>query len=203
MTVYALLLAAGQGRRFGDAPKQLALRAGRPLASFALAALEAVLPGRVITVVGAGHQQILPVLQPRWPLVCSAWQEGLSKSLQTGLEALPADAGGALVALADQPCLSAADYQALVVEFEQNGQPVCASAENYLGVPAIFPRADFDALGELSGDRGARELLLRWQQAGRLRTVDLLAALLDVDTPAQLRDLPDCPVAFHMTTNGF
>lgn len=189
MTLCALLLAAGGGQRFGSSPKQLARLGGRPLASYALAALESVLPDRVWTVVGAAHQQILPALLPRRPVMCADWQAGLSRSLQAGLAALPADATGVLVALADQPALDAAAYRALAEDFAQHGQPVCACADDYLGVPAIFPRADFTALAQLTGDRGARPLLLQCQREGRLRSLWLPAALRDVDTPDQLQAL--------------
>jgi CTP:molybdopterin cytidylyltransferase MocA len=58
-----------------------------------------------------------------------------------------------------------------------------------MGPPVLFPRGAFDALGELTGDQGAKSLL----QSSRfdVRTIPFEDAAIDIDTPADLDKLPD------------
>ena len=53
----------------------------------------------------------------------------------------------------------------------------------------LFPRAALHALGELSGDQGAKALLHNPQFD--VRTVPFEDAAIDIDTPADLEKLPD------------
>ena len=62
------------------------------------------------------------------------------------------------------------------------------------GIPARFPRTDFEALAALGGDRGARDLL-RHEDT---RTVPLPQGGFDLDTPedvAAWRAADDMPAA--------
>jgi molybdenum cofactor cytidylyltransferase len=65
---------------------------------------------------------------------------------------------------------------------------MAARYDSRLGVPAIFPRADFPALAGLRGDRGARDILRR--RRDRVIGVDLANAGIDIDTPEDLLRLP-------------
>ena len=81
-----ILLAAGEGRRFGG-PKQLARVGGRPLIEHALAALGDL--DRRIVVLGAraGDVQAGADLRGAEIVVCPDWSEGMGASLRSGLEA--------------------------------------------------------------------------------------------------------------------
>jgi CTP:molybdopterin cytidylyltransferase MocA len=53
----------------------------------------------------------------------------------------------------------------------------------------LFPRSAFAALGELSGDQGAKALL---QSPGfEVRSIPFEDAAIDIDTPADLQKLAD------------
>jgi CTP:molybdopterin cytidylyltransferase MocA len=56
-----------------------------------------------------------------------------------------------------------------------------------MGPPVLFPHGTFDALGELTGDQGAKSLL----QNSRfdVRTIPFEDAAVDIDTPADLQEL--------------
>jgi hypothetical protein len=64
---------------------------------------------------------------------------------------------------------------------------VAASYGGTLGVPAIFPRRCFTALGELRGDQGARVLIQR--ELDTLVRVPLPNAAIDIDRPEDLLEL--------------
>jgi CTP:molybdopterin cytidylyltransferase MocA len=154
MSDAGLLLAAGEGRRFGG-PKQLAAVGGRPLVEHALDALTAVLP-RVVVVLGAHAEAIRTGADLRGAEVveCPAWEEGMAASLRCGLAALAA-ADRVLVAVADQPGLTPDAVRAVLsrpgsaraVYDGRPGHPVA------LG-PELLARA-----AELRGDTGFRDLL--------------------------------------------
>ena len=91
MNACGLLLAAGEGRRFGG-PKQLAELDGRPLVEHALGALAGL--DRVVVVLGAHADEIRAGadLGDAELVTCDDWAEGMSASLRRGLAAL-AEAG--------------------------------------------------------------------------------------------------------------
>lgn len=186
MTLYGILLAAGEGSRFGQTPKLLAHCGERLLLKHSLDRLEALLPDRISVVLGARADALLPAIGATPYQLNPHWRIGLSASIKTGLAALPADASAVLIALADQPAVTYADFEHLVDTHRRTGRAVCAAFDNTLGVPAIIPRRFFNELQALQGDRGARGLLQQWQARGELVAIPLPAAALDVDTPADL-----------------
>jgi len=184
-----VLLAAGASRRFGS-PKQLA-RVGREslLRRLARVALGCD-PAGCVVVLGARAVRLrreLAGLDVR-VVVNLRWREGLARSLAAGVAALPADAKGALIVLADQAALGPADLEMLCACWgEAPSRIVAARVGGALGPPAIFPRSAFPALGRLRGDRGASELL----RDTRRRTIglELPGAELDIDRREDLAAL--------------
>ena len=101
-----ILLAAGEGRRFGG-PKQLARVDGRPLIEHALEALHDL--DRRIVVLGARADEVRAGADLRGSeiVVCDDWAEGMGASLRRGLAAA-GDTDEVVIMLADQPFLTAA-----------------------------------------------------------------------------------------------
>jgi CTP:molybdopterin cytidylyltransferase MocA len=172
-----LLLAAGEGRRFGG-PKQLAPLHGRPLLEHALAALAAELE-RVVVVLGARAEEIRrgADLGRAEVVVCPDWEEGMAASVRCGLAAL-AGAGRVLVAPADQPGLTPAAVRA-VLERPGSARAVYAGRPGHPVVlgPELLARA-----GELRGDAGFRDLLAGVPEV----ECGHLGRALDIDTREDL-----------------
>lgn len=186
MRLACLLLAAGGGSRFGSC-KQLAPLDGKPMLRHGLEALAPLFGDDLYVVLGARRERIAAVIDGIAQIVThDGWRQGLGSSIAAGVHAV--DNGGAydgiLLALADQPYLSTADYRRLVDRFDGR-QVVAASYAGGPGAPALFPRAWFDSLQQLDGDRGARTLLQ--QHSADIVHVPLAAAALDVDTAADMR----------------
>ncbi len=178
-----LVLAAGAATRFG-APKQLAELDGVPLLEHALRAITASPVGRVVVVLGSGADEIAAGvdLHGAEPLICSRWDEGQSASLACGLGALEA-CEAVVVTLGDQPRMSP-DAIRRVIAARDGAAAVRATYGGNPGHPVLLERELFEPLRNVSGDKGARNLLLSVQVHDV--PCDDLGGGEDVDTPAEL-----------------
>ena len=177
------MLAAGAATRFG-APKQLAELDGVPMLEHALRAITAVPLGRVVVVLGSGADEIAAGVNlfGAEPLICSRWDEGQSASLACGLAALePCEA--VVVTLGDQPRISP-DAIRRVIAARNGAAAVRATYAGKPGHPVLLERELFGPLRDVSGDKGARNLLLSVQVHDV--PCDDLGGGEDVDTPAEL-----------------
>jgi CTP:molybdopterin cytidylyltransferase MocA len=178
-----LVLAAGAATRFGGS-KQLAMLDGEPLLEHALRAMTASPVGRVVVVLGSGADEIASVvdLHGADSIVCSRWEEGQSASLACGLAEL-ADCEAVVVTLGDQPRMSPAAIRRVIAA--RNGAPaVRATYGGTPGHPVLLERELFEPLRNVSGDKGARNLLLSVQVLDV--PCDDLGGGEDVDTRAEL-----------------
>jgi molybdenum cofactor cytidylyltransferase len=180
VTTGALVLAAGEGRRFGGT-KQLAELDGRPLLEHALAAVAGISP-RVVVLGHAADEILARVdLHGAEPVVCAGWAEGQAASLRCGLAALRADA--VLVVLGDQPGITAAALDA-VIAAGGDEDAVRATYDGVASHPVLLRRPLLERAGELRGDVGFRDLL----RDARVREVEVghLADPADIDTREEL-----------------
>ncbi len=155
------MLAAGGSRRF-DGNKLAVVAAGRSLLEHAVAGACAVTGAHTVVVLGARASLNRVALEGRGVriVVNRRWRQGLATSLATGIGSLPRSARGALVLLADQHAVGAADLARLWQTWSRaRGRPVAASFDGLPGAPAILPRRLFESASRLSGDQGARALL--------------------------------------------
>jgi molybdenum cofactor cytidylyltransferase len=153
----AVIMAAGGGTRFGGAIKQIHDYRGRPMLEAVLAAMaESGIEHRVV-VLGAHADEVLAEvdLQGARAVACDAWADGQAASLRCGLDALPADVGGALVVLGDGPQLDPRAVERIAAA--DAGDPPQAVAADYgagRSHPVLIPRAlwgDLPATGETPG----------------------------------------------------
>ena len=177
------MLAAGAATRFG-APKQLADLDGVPLLEHALRTMTAAPVGRVVVVLGSAADEVAAGvdLHGADPVVCGRWEEGQSASLACGLAEL-ADCEAVVVTLGDQPRVSP-DAIRRVISSRNGASAVRATYNGNPGHPVLLERSLFEQLRNVSGDRGARNLLLSVQVLDV--PCDDLGGGEDVDTPAEL-----------------
>ena len=177
------MLAAGAATRFG-APKQLADLDGVPLLEHALRTMTAAPVGRVVVVLGSGADEVAAGvdLHGADPVVCGRWEEGQSASLACGLAEL-AGCEAVVVTLGDQPRLSPAAIRR-VISSRNDAAAVRATYNGNPGHPVLLERSLFEQLRNVSGDWGARNLLLSVQVLDV--PCDDLGGGDDVDTPAEL-----------------
>ena len=183
-----LILAAGEGRRFGS-PKQLAPLRGRPLLEHALMAMVgASSVGAVVVVLGAHADAILAgvALHGAQAVTAPDWADGQSSSLRAGVAALAPHVEAIVITLGDQPAITAAAIDAVAGARDGESVAVRATWAGRPGHPVLLERGLFDKVAALRGDEGARSLL----SGARVRLVacDGLGGDADVDTPAALVD---------------
>ena len=179
-----LVLAAGAGTRFGGR-KQLAELDGRPLLEHALRAMTAAPVGRVVVVLGALVEEVTATvdLHGAEPCPCERWDEGQSASLACGLAEL-ADCEAVVVTLGDQPRMSPDAIRRVISARGNGAAAVRATYHGAPGHPVLLERDLFESFRDVTGDHGARNLLLSVQ----VRDVPCedLGGGEDVDTPAEL-----------------
>jgi molybdenum cofactor cytidylyltransferase len=179
-----LVLAAGEASRFGSA-KQLAPLDGRPLLEHAVRAITAVPVGRVIVVLGAGAEEVIAGvdLHGAEPHVCARWQEGQAASLACGLAELPG-CEAVVVILGDQPRISPDAIRRVIAARGDGALAVRATYGGDPGHPVLLERELFARLRDVTGDHGARNLVM--SVPVREVACDDLGGGEDVDTPAEL-----------------
>ncbi len=190
--VGGLLLAAGGSSRLGT-PKQLVIFQGKTLLRRAAETLTESECEPVIVVLGAEVEMSSTELSGLPVKVCvnENWRTGMSSSIKTGLNALlniEPDLDAVMITLCDQPDVTTENINAFVAEFRgSQTQIVAAEYENIAGVPALFSRELFGKLLDLTGDKGARELI-RQSSEGVVK-LPLKVAAIDIDSIDDLNRL--------------
>jgi molybdenum cofactor cytidylyltransferase len=178
-----IVLAAGAGTRFGSR-KQLADLDGRPMLEHSVRAMVASPVGRVLVVLGFDAAEVIGRVDMHGaePHLAERWEEGQSASLASGLAELE-DCEAVVVTLGDQPRL-APDAVRRVIAARDGAAAVRATYGGRPGHPVLLERELFEPLRNVSGDRGARNLLLSVPVL-EVPCEDLGGGE-DVDTPAEL-----------------
>jgi molybdenum cofactor cytidylyltransferase len=116
---------------------------------------------------------------------CLTAHLGLSFSLRCGLNAiLPMQPDAAIVALADQPFITASLVKRLIDTYERNpGLDYIASTHKGLAMPpALFSKEMFTVLQGLDGDKGAAGILRSPDYKGMMLETDSAHCFMDADT---------------------
>jgi CTP:molybdopterin cytidylyltransferase MocA len=187
MSIAAIILAAGASRRLAR-PKQLVEYRGETLIARAVRiAVEAGLEP-VIVVLGAERVAVRTAVRDEGVVFVEndAWAEGIASSMRAGLKALGPDVAGALMMPCDQPRLSADHLSRMVGSF-RDGAIVASTYAGVRGVPAVFARDSWSELMKLSGDVGARRLLMN--PAWTVVEVVFEGGEVDIDAPEDLEGL--------------
>ena len=192
LEVGAVILAAGSSSRMGRPKQTLQFQGTSLLKRVTLAALEATCRP-VVVVTGAHAEQSrreLDQLDVR-EAFNPDWETGMGSSVRTGIERLisiDAGAAAAILLLCDQPHVTSAVISSLIAAHHKTGKSLIASAygESF-GVPALFSRALFTELTQLTGSSGAKEVIKR--HASEAHFIPFPEGVVDVDTPDDFSSL--------------
>lgn len=179
-----LLPAAGASRRMAgrdklmeeiDGVPLLARQTGRAIETGAAVYVttRADRPARISALAGL-NAQLVPARDP---------DQGLSSSLRAGVAALPDYVTALMVLLPDLPDIETSDMRAIIAaQTLHPGSILRAVAEDGSpGHPTLFPKSLFNELAKLTGDGGARTLLMHHGFVGV--TLPGNRAITDLDTP--------------------
>jgi nicotine blue oxidoreductase len=182
--VAGLVLAAGEGRRFGG-PKALAEVDGDRLVDRAVRVLRAGGCHPVAVVLGAAVVEV-----PGADVVVdnTAWREGMGSSLRAGLSAPRLRASGAVVVvLVDQPDISARAVRRLLQAYAGGAGLATATYGGRRGHPVLLGREHWPGVAAAAvDDAGARDYLATHPADVVEVPCDDAGADDDVDTPEAL-----------------
>jgi molybdenum cofactor cytidylyltransferase len=191
--IAAIVLAAGQSRRMGEANKLLAEVAGTPMVRRTVQAIARSRARPIVVVTGHQAEAVRAALAGLDVAITHnpRYAEGLSTSLAHGIRALPSGTDGAVVCLADMPEIRAEHVDRLIAGFAPAASRAIGvpTRRGKRGNPVLWGAPYFAALTAIAGDVGARHLI--GEHADRVYEVamDDDAIFLDIDTPAALAAL--------------
>ena len=185
--IVGILLAAGQGSRFGSDKLLHPLQDGTPMA---LAAAANLLPAvdKVIAVVRPGCPRLTTLLAEAGceVVIAAQAQDGMGHTLCAGVRA-SASAAGWVVTLADMPFIAPASHGAVASHLRSGASLVACEFEGQRGHPVGFAREWFGQLVALRGDSGGKSILNAHRQALVLCSADDPGVVWDIDRPDDLK----------------
>ncbi len=183
-----VLLAAGGSSRMGR-PKQLLPVSGVSLIRHSLTPL-IKFHYQTVVVLGAAAAEVRRELTglPLHLLDNPQWESGVGSSIAAAVRFVQATSPtcpAILFFTCDQPLVSPDHITAILATVVQSDAGIVASAYGEtLGIPALFTAEFFPKLAALSGDRGAKAVIL--SHPDRTISIPFPAGVIDLDTPEDL-----------------
>ena len=185
--IVGILLAAGQGSRFGSNKLCHPLADGVPVAVRAAENLRDAL-GEVLAVVRPddellrGHFDAAGI-----PCVlCPDARQGMAATLACGIRAT-SGAAGWIIALGDMPYIRPATIAAVASAIADRALLAAPFVDGLRGHPVGFAAPLKDELLAMQGDEGARRVIVAHKEQLRRIDCDDPGILADIDVPADLR----------------
>ncbi len=178
-----IILAAGSSARLGR-PKQHLTFNNKTFLQQMVITVTAVNCGPVIIVLGANAQLYNEHGENVYNVVNDKWQQGMGSTICCGLkkllEVVP-DVEGAIITVCDQPYVTLSLLQQMLHKHQQSQLPIVACTySDTIGTPVLFHHAVFSELLQLSGDKGAKQIVNKDKE--RVALVDFPLGAVDVDT---------------------
>ena len=184
-SIAVLVLAAGTSSRMKDI-KQLLKINNKTLLENALETAKNLESATVFCVVGAHAEKIKQETKTANInfILNKNFEKGLSSSIVSGvkyIKNLDANFSAILMLLADQPEVNSSYLKKLIKASKKYSNKIIASSyKNIPGVPTIFPKIYFNALVQLKGDKGAKDLLL--QNSLEIIKIKSNKIIIDIDS---------------------
>lgn len=167
---------------------------GQPVIARSAAALLGSGCEPLLVVLGREAEHVYAALPPNRfvPVANPGYVTGMASSIRAGVAALHAATAanrvaGVVIALGDQPLLSATAMQRLLRACREAPDAIVAATyDGRRGHPVYFPRALFAELLDVTGDEGGRSVLARHRDDLRLIELGPAELALDIDEPADL-----------------
>jgi molybdenum cofactor cytidylyltransferase len=178
-----IILAAGSSSRMGE-PKQLMMFKNKTLLQHIIGEAKKANLEPVICVTGYHSELITKSIQALdVSIIYNAhWSEGMGSGITTGIkQVLLSDVDSIILAVSDQPYVSADLFETMKAKKDQSGKGIVAcSYAGTLGTPVLFGKEYFKQLNSLNGDQGAKNIVKL--NMPDVCTVDFEKGDIDIDT---------------------
>lgn len=188
MTIEAIVLAAGSGRRLGRSKPLLSL-GGRTLIEHVLNRILAAGIDRIAVVLGRDADRVRQAVNlSAYRIVVNPDPDrGMGTSLTLALSSLPATIDGVLVFHVDMPAVRPETIRSVVDRAECGARIAAPSYDSRRGFPVYFDRLSIAALlPTLEGEIGGRRYIAEHKDDVDLVSVDDPGCLADIDRPDDL-----------------
>ena len=173
-----LILAAGTSSRLGE-PKQLLKLKGKTLINIAIEKAFK-LTSNVTVILGHKSVEIKTNIENKKINILTNpnYEEGMGSTISFGVSNIKEEK--VLIMLCDQPLIPIKHYENLIKLSNKNEEKIiCSKYKNQYAVPTIFPKNYFEELQNLKGNKGAKQLFVKYEPT----SVDLADNFsFDVDT---------------------
>ncbi|MFQ5796212.1 MAG: NTP transferase domain-containing protein [Candidatus Bipolaricaulia bacterium] len=192
-----IILAAGEGSRFGKSNKLLVPFRGEPVIRHVVRAVLCSKLDPVILVTGYESERAVAALgefaqHSKLQIIHNErWRSGRTSSVRAAIDVLPDDAPGAVFLQADMPLMDRETIDAVVDAFLAHRKLCFPVHQGRKGHPTALPRDLLSELYQLWGDTTGFALVnVHWDEAIKLRLKDERTQF-DLDTEVDYRTLHD------------
>ena len=199
--IHAFILAAGASRRFGGikllAPIPSIQKEPHKPQSIIEHCVTQVHLARFDSysvVLGANAEAIdaaLKVKKQQWGFathINQNWQQGMGVTIAAAVSL--ATSSHIAICAADQIAIKSEHFSRLIAASHKHPTSIIAAKySGRLGVPCIFPSAYFEELANLTGDTGAKNLIIKERR--NVISIDLPEGVFDIDTADDLNQFSD------------
>jgi len=188
--IAAIVLAAGRSTRMGETNKLLADFNGQPMVAQTLEQVQAAGIRQICVVTGHEADRVEAALAGHevWFVRNENFNNGLSTSLISGIRALGEEVDGVVIMLGDMPLVSGDDIRRLIEGFQKSSDICVPVWQGRRGNPVLWGRDYFSGLQELTGDKGARDLLNQFSEDVIEVEMTGEGVLRDFDTAVELAE---------------
>jgi molybdenum cofactor cytidylyltransferase len=189
--ISAVILAAGPSSRLGR-PKQNLTYSGLTLLQHAISNVSHV-ADQVVVVLGADEEVIAKTITDKAVVILSnpRWLEGMASSIRLAVVHLMSShtpVSHIICMVCDQPFVTSGFLEELKKTAVSDSYGIVATAYgDTVGVPVIFSAKYFSELIELTGDEGAKKVVMHHQDD--LRLISYNKALIDINTEEDYKRL--------------
>jgi molybdenum cofactor cytidylyltransferase len=180
-----LILAAGTSSRLGE-PKQLLNLKGKTLINIAIEKAMK-LTSNVTVVLGHKNDEVKKEIENKNINIITNpnYEEGMGTSIAFGVSNIKEEK--VLIMLCDQPLIPIEHYENLIkLSHKNEDKIICSEYKNQYAVPTIFPNKYFEELQNLKGNKGAKQLFVKYEPIS-VALADNFS--IDVDTKEDWQEL--------------
>ena len=191
--ITAIILAAGESRRMGGQNKLLLPIFGEVLIQKFVRSIRASNVDEVLVVVGHEEEKIKDVLKGQSVRFVEnfCYMEGMTTSIQSGIQAASPESDGLLICLADLPFIETSDFNRLICSFTdffdtKSSLIIVPVFKGQRGNPVLFSNQFREIILQHKGE-GCRDIVQKHPECVREVTMENDNVLLDLDTPEDFK----------------